>query len=85
MATVIIPEELEQRLSAIAEAKRISVESLATATLMEFVEEQERHRREKNEDETRWQRYLRTGESISRVDMSRKLQYLATQAVIKAN
>ena len=85
MATVIIPEELEQRLSAIAEAKRISVESLTTATLMEIIEEQVRHRREKNEDETRWQRYFRTGESISRVDMSRKLQYLATQAVIKAN
>lgn len=84
MATLIISEELERRLSAIARNKRKSVESLTAETLKEFVEEQECYTREKIEDETRWQRYLRTGESISREDMSRKLQNLAKQAAAKS-
>lgn len=84
MATLIISEELERRLSAIARNKRKSVESLTAETLNEFVEEQECYTREKIEDETRWQRYLRTGESISREDMSRKLQNLAKQAAAKS-
>jgi len=84
MATLIIPEELERRLSAIARNKRKSVDALTAETLKEFVDEQECNVREKIEDEARWQRFLRTGESISREDMSRKLQNLAKQAAAKS-
>ena len=80
MATLIIPEELERRLAAIAESRNTSVESLTTEMLNEFAKEQEHHVQETVEDEARWQRYLRTGESISREDMSRKLQSLAKKA-----
>ena len=83
MATIIIPEDLQLRLAAIAEAKHISVESLTSETLIKFVENQERDDREKREDETRWQRYLRTGKSISAEEMSRKLQLLANRAIAK--
>jgi predicted transcriptional regulator len=85
MATVIIPEELKRRLAEIADIKHTSVESLTAETLKEYVEEQERYGREKTEDEARWQRYLRTGESISREDMSLKLQNLAKRASAKAS
>ena len=47
MATIIIPEDLQLRLAAIAEAKHISVESLTSETLIKFVENQERDDREK--------------------------------------
>ena len=85
MATLNIPEELERRLAAIAKSRHVSVESLTMETLKDYVQEQERYGREKDEDEARWQRYLRTGESISREDMSRKLQTLAKQATAKAD
>jgi predicted transcriptional regulator len=84
MATVIIPEELQRRLAAIAEAKHTSVESLASDTLRKYLDDEERENREKTEDEARWQRYLRTDESISREQMSRKLQALADEAIAKA-
>ena len=85
MATLIIPEELERRLAAIAESRHITVESLTTEMLSEFAKEQERYVQEMVEDETRWQRYLRTGKSISREDMSRKLQSLAKQATVPSS
>ena len=83
MATVIIPEELEQRLAAIADAKHIPLDSLTEEALKDYVEEQEQYDRDRTEDETRWQRYLTTDESISLEKMSKKLQTLAQQA--KAN
>ena len=85
MSTVNIPEELQRRLAAIAEAKHISIDTLTAETLEEYAREQERHSHEKIEDEARWQRYLRTGESISREDMSRKLQSLAARAIAKTS
>jgi predicted transcriptional regulator len=83
MATFNIPEELEHRLAAIARSRQVSVESLTMETLNDYVKEQERYEQEKDEDEARWQRYLRTGEAITREDMNRKLQNLAKQATIK--
>jgi predicted transcriptional regulator len=83
MSTVNIPEELQRRLAAIAEAKHVSIDALTAETLEDYAREQERYSREKIEDETRWQRYLRTGESISREDMSRKLRLLANRAIAK--
>lgn len=83
MATVIIPKELEKRLAAIAHTRHIPLDSLTTEALKNYVEEQEHFQHEKAEDEARWQRYLRTGESISLEKMSKKLQILAQQATTR--
>ena len=85
MATIIIPKELEQRLAALADSKHLSLDSLTSEALKNYIQEQEQYESEKEEDEARWQRYLRTGDSISRKNMSKKLQTLALQATEKSH
>ena len=85
MATIIIPKELEQRLAALADYKHLSLDSLTSEALKNYILEQEQYESEKEEDEARWQRYLRKGDSISRKNMSKKLQTLALQATEKSH
>lgn len=85
MASIIIPKELEQQLTALANSKHLSLDSLTREALKNYIQEQEQYESEKEEDEARWQRYLRTGDSISRKNMSKKLQSLAQKATEKSH
>jgi predicted transcriptional regulator len=85
MASIIIPKDLEQRLAALADSKHLSLDTLTSEALKTYIQEQELFESEKEEDEARWQRYLRTGDSISRKDMSKKLQSLAQKAIEKSH
>lgn len=81
---VAIDRELTQRLSAIAEREGSTLSELAESVLRQHAEEAERQAEEFAEDDLRWAKYLKTGESISLEDMRAKLKALADQASPKA-
>jgi len=60
------------------------VSELAEEVLRAHADEQERLHADLAEDEARWQRYLKTGQTVAAETVRRRLQVLAAEAGKKA-
>lgn len=65
MLGVRLDEQLENRLSALAEKTRRSKSFLTKEALIRYIEEEERKQRENELTMARWEEYQETGESVS--------------------
>ena len=65
MLGVRLDEQLEKRLSALAEKTKRSKSYLAKEALKRYIEEEEAKEHEKQETLARWERYQETGEVVS--------------------
>ncbi|MGK0440566.1 MAG: putative transcriptional regulator [Pseudohongiellaceae bacterium] len=65
MLGVRLDEQLEQRLSALAEKTHRSKSYIAKEALIRYIEVEEARENEKQEALTRWEQYQETGEVVS--------------------
>lgn len=65
MLDVLLDEQLESRLSALAAKTRRSKSFLAKEAITRYIEEEERKQRENELTMARWEEYQETGETVS--------------------
>lgn len=80
-----IDPHLQVLLGVLAKRRGASLEDLAESVLRSYADEAERAITEQAEDESRWQRYLETGASVSFDTVRAKLRGLAADAARKAD
>ncbi len=76
--------EVRERLKQLGAIKERSPHWLMRKAIMEYLDREEAHEREKQEDLQRWQRYQETGEHLSQEEVRVRLTRLADQARLKA-
>ena len=82
---VKLDEHTRTRLKKLGEAKQRSTHWLMKDAISRYLDTEERHEREKLEDQARWQRYLETGIHFDQDETLNWLDDLAEQAARKAN
>ena len=78
--TLEIDPDLKERLTALAMRSGRSLAELTRRVLRDHVDAQENALAERAEDEARWQRYLKTGETVSLGEMRARLRANAVAA-----
>ena len=73
---VKLERSTRDKLKALAGKRDRTPHWLARKAILEFVEREERHERERTEDEARWRNYVETGEYLSEADMDDWLRAL---------
>lgn len=66
---VKLERSTREKLKALAGKRDRTPHWLARKAILEFVEREERHERERSEDEARWRNYVETGEYLSETEM----------------
>ncbi|WP_117196523.1 hypothetical protein [Rhizobium terrae] len=80
-----IDPQLQDRLGALARKQGASLADFAESVLRSYADEAERTISEHAEDESRWQRYIETGTSVSFDTVRAKLRGFAADAAGKAD
>jgi predicted transcriptional regulator len=78
MLGVRLDEQLENRLSALAEKRQRSKSFLAKEALTRYIDDEERKQRENELAIARWNEYQETGETISNESMTEWLETWGT-------
>jgi predicted transcriptional regulator len=78
MLGVRLDEQLENRLSALADKTQRSKSFLAKEALIRYIEEEERKQRENELTMARWEEYQETGETVSNDAMMDWLEFWGT-------
>ncbi|MGI9570453.1 MAG: CopG family ribbon-helix-helix protein [Desulfobulbia bacterium] len=79
MLGVRLGEQLERRLSALAEKKQRSKSFIAKEALTRYIDDEERKHRENELTMARWNEFQETGESISNESMMTWLESWGTE------
>ena len=79
MLGVRLDEQLENRLSALAEKTQRSKSFLAKEALTRYIEEEEQRQHENELTVARWEEYQETGETVSSDDMMEWLESWGTE------
>jgi predicted transcriptional regulator len=75
-----LEEETQRRLKWLAQRKDRSMNYLIKDAIGQFLDDEERYEQEREEDQARLQRFLDTGEHVTRTQMKRKLKTLLSKA-----
>ncbi len=73
-----LDQDLEQRLRSLAARRGASPQALLQEAAREYVEREEAFERERDEDEVRYQHYLRTGEAVDHDKVAAWLDSIGT-------
>jgi predicted transcriptional regulator len=75
-----LDDETRERLQQLGQRRDRSPHWLMTAAIRQYLDREERIETERQEDETRWRRYVETGAFFANADMMQWLGDLARQA-----
>jgi predicted transcriptional regulator len=75
-----LDDETRERLQQLGQRRDRSPHWLMKTAIREYLEREERVERERQEDEERWRRYVKTGAFVANADMMQWLDGLARQA-----